>query len=77
MLGAVEDASRCMHSADEGRLTDDELRLVRPILGEIDPDVVSRWLATSQVAAPPRDGQGVLQEWVGRRATAINEAGSC
>jgi hypothetical protein len=28
-------------------LTEEELRILRPILGEVDPDIASRWLAPS------------------------------
>jgi hypothetical protein len=51
----------------EGRLTNDELRTLRPIIGEVDPDVTSRWLAPS-----PDDGeiQAILARWGRHREMA-------
>jgi hypothetical protein len=44
----------------EGRLNKDELRALRPILGEVDPDVVSRWQRPS-----PEDAkiEAILTQW--------------
>jgi WD40 repeat protein len=72
----------------EGRLTDDEMRLLRPLLGEVDPDVVS--LAHSfarrrqdrgrarPVAPPPRDGScSRLQALGGSGAAKAAATGLC
>jgi WD40 repeat protein len=51
-----------------GRLTEEELRTLRPILGEVNPDVTSRWLAPS-----PDDGEveAALVQWRRHREMAL------
>jgi hypothetical protein len=51
-----------------GRLTEEELRILRPILGEVDPDVTSRWLAPS-----PDDAEieVILAQWRRHREMAL------
>jgi WD40 repeat protein len=51
-----------------GRLTEHELRILRPILGEVDPDVTSRWLAPS-----PDDAEieAILAQWRRNREMAL------
>jgi dipeptidyl aminopeptidase/acylaminoacyl peptidase len=47
----------------EGRLTDEELLILRPILGEIDSDVVSRWLAPSPDPKEEAKIEAALDQW--------------
>ena len=55
----------------DGRLTDEESRVLRPIVGEINPDVVSRWLAPC-----PEDAQieAMLAPWHRHREMALGLA---
>jgi WD40 repeat protein len=50
------------------RLTEEELRILRPILGAVDPDVTSRWLAPS-----PEDAEieAILAQWRRHREMAL------
>ena len=52
----------------EGRLTGQELRLLRPLLGEVDADVVSRWLAPSTDDA---EIEAILARWRSHREMAL------
>jgi len=52
----------------EGRLTEEEIRILRPILAEVDSDVVTRWLAPS-----PHDAEieAILAQWRHHRGMAL------
>jgi WD40 repeat protein len=56
----------------EGRLTDEELRVLRPLLGEsIDPDLVSRWLEPSPDTAEEAEIEAALAQWRRHREMAL------
>jgi hypothetical protein len=54
-----------------GRLTEEELRILRPILGEVDPDVTSRWLAPSPDPAEDAEIDAILAQWRRHREMAL------
>src|SRR5262249_28129636 len=55
----------------EGRLTEEELRILRPILGEVDPDVVSRWLKPSPDPAEEAEIEAALGQRRNQRELAL------
>jgi hypothetical protein len=54
--------------AGDGRLTADEQRLLHPVLGDVDPDVISRWLQPSPDDAGIEDA---LARWRRHRAMSL------
>lgn len=55
----------------EGRLTEGELRILRPIMVEVDPDVVSRWLAPTSDAKEEAEIEAALDRWRRHREMAL------
>jgi hypothetical protein len=47
----------------EGWLTEDELRTLRPLLGEVDPDMVARWLEPLPDRAEEAEMEAALARW--------------
>src|SRR5262249_4586125 len=58
----------------DGRLTRDELQTLRPIIGEVDPDVVSRWLTPALDPAEEAEIEAALDQWHGRLRMAVTLA---
>jgi hypothetical protein len=51
----------------EGRLSEDELGDLRPLMGEVDPDVVSRWLKLSPDTVEETEIKSALTQWRNHR----------
>src|SRR5207253_6056368 len=70
----IRAAARRLLLAGEGRLTDEELRALLPIFGEVVADVASRWRATSLDPAEEARIEAALAQWRRHREMAMAPA---